>query len=247
MSILETVQESLGSWPKPRLEGVCVIVPTFCLYPSSALIEVVIEGGTQTATVSDGGGAFDEIDGAGDYRFDTFRVLRGFAKKQGLRVNDAGGLYASRVPYSQLPAMIAIVSTASKEAAHHLLNRFKPRTRRDFRKELKSQLEMRFRDHLLTEMHLSGASNKRHKFDYAVPLPGGRQLILDAVLPDSNSINSAVVAHMDLRQVSRDDIEQRIIYDESDAWKSSDLTLLTAGAKPISYSHIGATLDRMAA
>lgn len=246
MSFDVEVLASLKTWPQPRIESHRVVVPTMALYPSGSVVEITIEGGSQTAFVSDGGGAFDEIQSANETHTGALRTLRAFANRKHLRTTDDGAIASARVEFSRLPGMIAYVATSSQDAARHLLNRYKPKLLLDFRPDLRRQLHLRFDDRLRIDVSLIGASNKKHRFDYDVPLGGERHLILDAVLPDSNSINSAVVSHLDLRTAGRRDLEQRIVYDDQADWKSSDLALLEVGAPPVSYLRLSDAIARLA-
>lgn len=247
MSIFDKVIESLEAWPKPRQDGRQIVIPTFSLYPSSSIIELHIEGGAESVVVSDGGGAFDEIDGSGEYTFDAFRVMAAVVKKQGFSVNKNGWICSPRIPYSELPTIIACTATISKDASDHLLNRFKPNKKRDYRFELKKQLLLRFNDNVRTKVKLVGASNKPHIFDFSIPIASGGKLIIDAVTRDANSINSAVVSHLDLAHAEQEKIQQRIIYDDGDEWNSSDLSLLSVGAKTVSFSQAQAVIGKIAA
>ena len=44
MNALVSVEEALAGWPKPRFDGESVVVPTLCLYPSNAVVNVYVDG-----------------------------------------------------------------------------------------------------------------------------------------------------------------------------------------------------------
>jgi len=67
------------------------------------------------------------------------------------------------------------------------------------------------------------------------------------VVPDASSVNSAVVAHIDLKMKHLPDVEQRIIYDDSQPWRAEDIQLLKAGARPVPISSLRQSLERLAA
>jgi hypothetical protein len=172
--------------------------------------------------------------------------MQSFAKRKKLYLGRNGWIQTNPVARNLLPSAITNVATASKEAAHHLLDHFRPRVKKDFRIQVRSVLLSYTKD-LATNVPLIGASNRQHKFDFVMPLPQHRRLVIDAVVPDMNSISSAIVSHLDLRQSERSDIEQRIVYDETDSWASSDIQLLSAGARPVAFGHLNEVVAKIAA
>lgn len=239
-----SLEQSLHRWPKPRVVGSRLIVTTQCFYPSRNLVLAHIEGGESTAIVSDGGGAFNEIDAAGEYGFDPRRVLRAHLKKWNLEVDKKGWIYSGSVEHRHIPSMVAIVANASADAARILLSHVRPK-KRDFRVELDKLLRQRFNGSPHSKQRLIGASNKSHEFDYVIDIGRGRRLVVDAVLPEATSINGTIVAHVDIKNAELDGVVQRIIYDDNEDWKSSDLSLLTVGATPLAFSRTNSAIDRL--
>lgn len=242
----QALQDSLMGWPSPKVIGSQIVVPTHCLYPSRKVVRVHIEGGDRTAIVSDGGGALDEMDSAGEYPYDAHRVLRSHLKRWNLSLDKKGWIFSPAVELRHVPSMVVIVANASVDAARALLTFAKPR-KRDFRIELDKMLHAKFDGALHPRHRLVGASNKSHEFDYVIDLGPNRRLVLDPVLPDANSINSTIVAHVDIANAKLGGIIQRIVYDDEDEWKSSDLSLLSVGATPLAFSQANAVIDRLAA
>jgi hypothetical protein len=108
-------------------------------------------------------------------------------------------------------------------------------------------LEIRFPKHVVRNAVIVGASNKPHRFDSMVRLSGEKQLILDAVTREASSINAALVAHLDVRNANLPNVEQRIIYDDTENWTAADLALLKIGAPPVPFSRASQVLERLAA
>ncbi len=60
--------------------------------------------------------------------------------------------------------------------------------------------------------------------------------MVDAVLPDANSINSHAIAHLDLNQLNDEKIVQRMVYDDDDNWDAADLNLLQMATTLVALS-----------
>jgi hypothetical protein len=251
MKIYYGVESALSKWPRLSEEDGHVLVPTHCLYPSNSAVTVWVGPGAGAYVVHDNRGALDELSSAGtedrhSLLYSTFMVQH-IVKRFGLSIDESGLIKAARVEHDELLATIVLVANASKEAAIDLLNRFRPRLRRNIKAELASMLEIRFPNHVLRNGTVIGKSNKPHKFDNLVRLGGDRQLILDVVTREASSINAALVAHLDVKNAEYDKIEQRIIYDDDDKWSAADLNLLKLGATPVPFSRAAEVLERLAA
>jgi hypothetical protein len=247
MTLLETVTNAMKAWPSSsEIEG-GVAVPTQCLYPSNGIVKVFVTGGPNDFRVHDNGGALDEFESYGGTASDAIATLRKKAKEQGLDVTKSGSIYTSvRVEFVQLAGAIGLVANASKEASHALIERFRPTPKRNFREALADILELQY-GKLPGKGRVLGVSNTPHKFDYDIELSGQRRLLLDAVVPEATSINAVLTANIDVKQASRENIIQRIVYDDEDEWKSSDLSLLALGATVIPFTRIRQVLERLAA
>ncbi len=87
---------------------------------------------------------------------------------------------------------------------------------------------------------------KTHKFDYETFLPTHQRLLLDTVVPESSSISSVLAANLDVRQADLPKTVQRIVYDDGDNWKYSDLALLGLGAPVIPFTKFRPVLSKFA-
>jgi hypothetical protein len=251
MNIQDSVTNALANWPRSSVEDGQVLVPTHCLYPSNSTVTVWVGAGTGSYIVHDNRGALDELSSAGTQDrhsvvYSTFMVQH-IIKAFGLSMDESGLIKAARVEPDELLTTIVLVANASKEAAIDLLNRFRPRLRRNIKAELASMLEVRFPNHVSKNGTVIGKSNKPHKFDNLIRLGGDRQLILDVVTREASSINAALVAHLDVKNAEYPKIEQRIIYDDDDKWSAADLNLLKLGATPVPFSRAAEVLERLAA
>jgi hypothetical protein len=247
MSTLELVSKIVGSWSAPRADGGRVLVPTFSFYPSNAMIQISVEGAADNFIVSDGGGAVDVLHGAGGFNVDARRMLTNLSRRKNLLVSNEGWIVAQKVSSRRLTAAISEVMETSRNGAELLLRSIKLGEARDFRRAINTTLELRFNTALSKGVHLAGASNKMHTFDYAVRIAPETTVVIDTVVPDSSSVNAALVSHLDLKNAKQENVRQAIVYDDAENWKSADLALLSIAAPPIPFSRFTEQLDRLAA
>lgn len=235
MSLLETVTAAMSEISSLKEMSDGVRVTTHCIYPSNGFVQVVVRGGPHSFRVTDEGGALREIESAGVAvpRVDT--KLKQLIQAHGLTIRD-GVIGVADVTREGLPVAIALVSNITKDAADWLYDHCKIRRERDFKKMVRDFLNKAFEEQPPKEDTVVGASNKPHKFDNVIQLPGGKRLIVDPVVRDANSVNSRVVANLDVKELHRADVIQRIVYDDLDDWQAADLNLLTVGAPVVPFS-----------
>jgi hypothetical protein len=240
------IERSIKDLVKPFQMEPFTVIPTFMTYPSNAAVMVYVEGGTRHFTLSDGGGAVGVLNGSGGYRVDGLSILKQHCQSTEFYTTNRGWI-STRKPVDQnsFTSVVSLIAQFSFEASVNLLKQFKPEKHSDFRVDLERDLDRRFKDHMSRKGHLVGNSNKKQTFDYIIRIPGDRIIAIDAVVPDASSINSALVAHLDLKATGRRDIGQMIIYDDRQKWKSSDLVLLGMGALPTAYSSVHQALERI--
>lgn len=246
MSPLQAAVQALGQWPAPVLDDNRVRVATHCLYPSNSAVNVYVEGGSERFIVHDDGGAVQELGAVGGHSKNAARLIGHLLRPMGLRASEAGVIYSPQVSLDGLAGGIVLVANTSKEAAEFLLHQHKP-PKRNLNALVERILDIEFPSRWLRQGLVVGASNKGHRFDYVVRLRNDRQLLLDLVVPEASSINSSIVSHLDVRNASNPKYEQRIVYDDAASWRASDLALLRVGARPVPFSHLNETLDRLAA
>ncbi len=242
------VRGVMSSWPEIIEDDGRVIVPTHCLYPSNGIVQVFVEGGRDAFRVHDDGRAFDEFNSSGSVPEIPSAALRHIVARQGLAVTSRGVIQSPLIEAPNLAATISLVANASKEAAHYLIDRFRPvRTARTLEEAVEELLDQQFHHEWTKHLLVVGHSNKQQKFDFSVRLPSQRRLLIKAVKPETSSINAAVVAHLDVRAANLPDTEQRSIYDDAIRWNAADLSLLTVGAPVVALSDARQSLTRLAA
>lgn len=243
MNIIDAINEALSSVSSLIETDRGVRVSTHCLYPSNSLVSVFVYGGENTFMVTDEGGGIRELTASGVDIQHTTKGIYSFASMRG--VNYKNGIISSPlVSLKELPAAIVLVANSSKELASHLLDHTKIKRRRNFKELVHQFLSNKFDGQRVKHMELVGDSNKPHKFENVIILDGERKLIVDPVIRDPASINARVVANIDIRHKKLAGIEQRIVYDDEEAWTPGDINLLTFGATVIPFSKADVALQQ---
>ena len=229
-----------------------VRVTTSCIFPSGALVSVLVRGGENFFTVSDDGAAFSEIESVGATIENPERAIRHVVRAYGLecdggtkKIPGTGAIYRPHVDKKGLALAIVLVANASKDAADYLFSTTKIARERNFKLLLRSFLEARFSERVRSEV-LVGHSNKPHKFENIIFLESGIRIIVDPVMHDLQSVNARVVANMDVKLENYPKLEQRIVYDDDEDWKAEDLSLLQVGSTTvIPFSKAANVLGRL--
>lgn len=241
-------------WLADELSKIATVVPvdngvmhvtTHCMYPSNALVKVTVRMGSETALVSDDGGAVGEALSAGIALADHHkRTLAHLVREQGLQM-DGGVIFCPRIEIDVLPIAILHVANASQDVAQWLYDHLKIKRTRDFRAMLADFLQKKFEDRVEHNAVIIGHSNKAHKFANVIKLPGGRRLIVDPVSHEASSINSRVVANLDVKATNNPLLDQRIVYDDEEEWSPADLNLLQVGAIAVPFSKSSEVIERI--
>lgn len=235
MSVLNRVVAALADFYEVRLQGDTVLVDTHCLYPSGQIVTVHVRGEGQTCSVSDGSGALMSMLDAGFQNHDQLASMIDRKAAQFGLLSDNGSVHAKPMDMGSVAAGIAVVANASRHIAGWLIEKIKVE-KPDFKVTLKSVLHDRFNGAVHHNVSMLGFSNKEHLFENVIKL-GERSIIVDPVLNESKSINSRLVANLDVRRMERPEIEQRIIYDDADVWGAAELNLLTIGAPVVAFTN----------
>lgn len=245
MSLLTIVQEASQEIISAHDGGDCVYVNTQCIYPSNGFVQVVVHGIGNTFSVSDNGGAINELESAGMNFTKPDTVLSKLVKAQGLSFQ-RGIIKSPLVSREALPVAIALVANVSKDVADWLFDNSKIKRNRDFKGMVRKFLEITFDKQAHKDEIVVGVSNKPHKFENVIIISNGRRLIIDPVIADASSVNARVVANLDVKMANIQGLEQRIIYDDEDDWNPADLNLLQVGAPVIAFSKSASVIRRLA-
>jgi hypothetical protein len=222
-----------------------VRVTTHCTYPSNGLVQVTIRGGASTILVSDEGGAMGEALAAEIPMRNFSRQLAHKAREQGLLFS-TGVIHTPRIPIATAAMAILLVANASQEIAHWLYEHVKIKRSKQFKELLTAFLKKRF-DAQVAPAMIVGNSRKPHNFANVVTFSNSKRLIVDAAVNDASSINSRVVANLDVKANNDPLLDQRIVYDDEEDWAPADLNLLQVGAFVIPFSRSSEVIERLAA
>jgi hypothetical protein len=226
-----------------------VDVTTTCLYPSMSAVVITVEGGKDTFLVHDGMRAVREASASGARFEKVSSLLRSAVRPYGLEITETGAIRSHSLPASDVGAAIVVVANASREAAGLLIGRRRAPVLRDAKQLVRRILLERFAESRVhTDFRIIGASSKAHRFDYVVDAENGSQLLFDIVLPEASSINSAIVANLDvMRRQAERAVVPRLVYDDERDWKPQDLALLGVTDRPIRLSALSRAVERLAA
>jgi hypothetical protein len=244
--ISDFLKRDMDSLASVRALGDGVIsVTTHCMYPSNGLVRVTVRTGFKTVMVYDDGGAVGEALSAGIPFKESDRLLTHLVDDQGLFI-DNGIIRTPQMPLEAAPLGVLLVANASKEVAHWLYDHAKIKRSRDFRVMLAEFLAKTFDDRVAHNAVIVGHSNKAHKFANVISFGDDQKLIIDPVANDASSINARVVANLDVKASGNPKIAQRIVFDDEEGWKASDLNLLGVGAIAIPFSKSRDVIQRIA-
>lgn len=241
---LETVKSSLERFSGFEVLPNGLRMNTHCVYPSNAVVRVLVFGAGDTFFVTDEGRAFREAIAAGatlDYKDKSFAKM---TKSLGLAM-DRGVIKSPTVTADGLAGAIITVANASKEVAEWIYEHWRLERPRKFKDVLKELLRAEFKQ--IERREFLGRSNKPHTFEAVVQFMNGSQLLVDAVSKDANSINARVVANLDVKAADHPNLIQRIVYDDDEDWRADDLTLLQmSGVTLVAFSKSESVLKRIA-
>jgi len=240
------VKEAINEFADCFLVGNHVAVPTQHLYPSNGSVTVFVDvAHVNTYQVTDNGGAIEELSALGLTVSNPDSVFRSVCREYGVDTRK-GVIQAPIVPLEGLSSAIVYVATASARAAEHGLAKLKSVRHRDLTEMVRGVLEHRFSlERLHDQETVLGASNRQYTFDFSVEIPGDGKLLVDIVVPEPPSINSKVVSHIDVSKNEDPNLIQRIVFDDEEDWRASDLSLLQMAATTVPFSHFGGNLDRL--
>lgn len=201
-----------------------VTMNTHCLYPSNGMVKVTVFGAGTSYFVTDNGGAIHAAESAGAEIKNPDRMFSKALSKQGLNIKN-GAIFSPGVGLENIAAAITIVANASKEISESIFDTWRISHARNFKDVVRNFLRYELQTNV-KEDKISGRSNKPHTFENVVEFMNGSKLLVDAVLKDANSINSRFVANLDVHAKKYPNLKQRIVYDDSEDWQASDLSLL---------------------
>jgi hypothetical protein len=235
------------SWPLCSFNGSEYVIITHCQLPNGSLVKLHVRRSGADWIVSDGGAAVDEAAASGiDKPMFGLNVRRAIRSK-GLHFID-GRIESPKVGENSLFNAVVVVANACRDIAETLIYVGGAQLGESLERRARKILIGRFHAWVLAKpVLINGASDRQHKFDTAINLPDGRKILIDAVRHQGNSINSSIVANIDVRRLNNPNIVQRIVFDPEENWKNEDIELLGVGATPVALPSLVDSVERIAA
>lgn len=235
------------SWPLCRQHGNEYVITTHCQLPNGSLVKVHIRRSGDGWIVSDGGSALDEAVASGIEKPVFGLNIRRVIRDKGLSFAD-GRIESPRVGEKSLFNATIVVANAARDIAETLIFIGSAFTEETLESRTRAILVGRFRSWVLSKpVIIPGASEREHKFDNALDLPDGRKVLVDVVKHQGNSINSTVVANLDVQRLNNPKLVQRIVFDPEENWKNEEIALLGVGAVPVALPSLGDSIHRLQA
>lgn len=239
MTMAADIRGALKLFAQPVTDGNRHVITTQYLYPSGAYVSVYVTPGVSgSLIISDGGGALDVLSAHGIHIGDSRRAFAVLRRYQGVKA-EAGEIKTVKLPKDiDLIAYAAVtVARASAHVAEYCMAEFKPRQKRNLEIEILTALHHYVSPaRILRHRQFFGKSHRQYIFDFAVQLGRKGTLVVDAVEPEPASFLTKFASHMDISRSNQTNLEQRIVYDDTQEWKSQDLNLLQMAAKLVPLS-----------
>lgn len=235
------------SWVSCSRVGDEHLIITHCQLPNGSLVKVRVRRSGDGWIVSDGGTALDEATASGVERPIFGLNVRRAIRSKGLSFIE-GRIESPRVLEASLFNAVVVVANACRDVAETLIAMGGNATDETLGVRARKILVGRFHTWVSSAPAIiSGASERAHKFDTSLDLPDGRRVLIDTVKHQGNSINSTIVANLDVRRLNDPKIIQRIVFDPSEDWKNEEIALLEVGAPPVAIAGLGDAIERIAA
>lgn len=233
------------SWPLCGTDADGYFILTHCQMPNGSLIKVRVRQINDQWVVSDDGAALDEARSAGIMSPAFGLNVRRAIRSKGLEFND-GQIQSPRIALDSLHNAVIVVANACRDVADALIIVGGRKDDETLEKRARRILVHRFHSWVSSEAaYIDGASERTHKFDNVIALPDGRKVLVDVVKHQGNSINSAVVANLDVARLNNPKLIQRIVFDPAEKWKPEEISLLEVGALPVSLTRLGDAIERI--
>jgi hypothetical protein len=212
---------------------------THCYYPSMDRVWVYVSELGDGFRVSDGGEAARAafINGRDDEAFDA--SLRRACKRYGLDPHEGALVAEVREAEWIFPAILAVANGASQAASETSL-RVSERRLRVLKALMRDTLGGIVPSHrVATDYMFRGNSGRLWRLDYAV-VETRIPLLLKAILPERNSINSNYATFGDIAEIKEDDARRFSVFDSPLEPVDTSLMLQVAELVPVKSLEKGA-------
>lgn len=213
--------------------GYSVIADT--MMPSGGVIEIFLQSDRELLTLHDGGAAFDELARNG-LEARSLSGVRRLADEIGCRLNDDGALFMDRVPIGKIAGSVAVLADLSLRSALFLQQHAAKRRRSNLDARIQATLILRFPEGRAN--YIFQGRRRQHSFDFGYEAEG-HTVLVEAVTPESATINAAIVKSMDSSKAEEGRAFPILVYDASDGWNSDALGLLAySGGRVLSIDYL---------
>lgn len=206
-------------------------IATHCYYPSFDRVWVYVSQHGDGFRVTDGGGAASAafMHGRDDPAFNS--SLARACSRYGLESND-GSLVADVDTADWLFAAVLAVANGAAQAATETSTKVSERKVKVLRNQILDAIaDVVPRHTIATEYMYRGNSGHLWKIDFAIVEPRSR-LLLKAIIPEQNSINSNYTAFGDIAEI-KDNVRRFSVYDKDLKPEDKALMLQVAELVPL--------------
>ncbi|QZP07799.1 hypothetical protein [Caenibius sp. WL] len=217
----------------PVHDGVRVLADT--MMPSGLLIHIHIQMRDGLLFMHDNGAAFDELSQHGK-SFPAVGHVRRLLTETGFRLTPEGEIFRDRIKLNDVGIGVALVADASLRAAQYMLAHSKVRVGQPLDVRVRDALRQRFPEGT-PNFKFTGHA-KQQTFDFGIE-QDGEVILVDAVSPDSSSVNAAIVKSLDVVRAQELRARPILVYDERDGWTSDAMNLLgMAAGERMSFARV---------
>lgn len=236
--VCETVQIALADFARCEETPEGSRILTHCLYPSFAPVPIYIVKFGGGFIVHDGGEAKVIAWEHGRDAAITTRYLNEQALRHGLKV-EGGRLSITIESSSWLASAILAVANAASAAANAAVEHVARSAMTILHDAMEQALVGRFaKSHVTVSPRRRGASGREYEFDFAVS-DAGRVVLVEAVTPYANSVNSKYTAFSDVNLML--DTRGLVVFDKP--LEASDKTLLSNVADVVPFKSMTSRIE----
>lgn len=222
---------------EPTEQGIRFL--SHCYYPSFDRVAVYLTTRGEGFRITDGGDAARNafIHGRDDQAFEA--SLRRASNRYGLQASS--GILTAEVESIEwlFPAILAVANGAA-QAASETSSKVSERKVKELRAKIHDTLVEIVPEHTIaTEYHYRGSSGRLWTIDYAV-VEVASPLLLKAITPDINSINSNYTTYGDIAEIAHEEVSRFSVFDTELKQEDRSLMLQVAELVPLTALDKGA-------
>lgn len=212
-----------------RLGADAILIPTDVLLPDRSVLVVVVTGGAPGGrlTISDAGAALAVLGNVGlPGGRRVISAATRTARSHGLNF-EISEVRSPPLSSESLPSGLKWFADGVRRVSEAAISEARRRQRSLLRERIGAQLRTIFSEAVVREKAvIRGHSSESHKFDFLIAGTSGARMVVDAPVPDSSSVSSVLLRHLDVRAANQEGLIQVVAYDEADGWPAPALDQL---------------------